>query len=358
MCESTSLPSPETYKSAGGFVWWYLDLRDNNGNGLVLIWAFGLPFLPNYADLARLGKAQTPIERPSLNISIYSNGKLDFYLLQEYSPDECDPTPHKWRFGETRIDFDTDGDSATLLINLSCQVPNASDRLEGRIHFAGPLRQGSSGTPDPAHQWTPIIVAAEGSADLNFGETTYTIKGRGYHDRNAGTAPLHDLDIDKWWWGRLAFPNFDLVFYVLISKSDPAPLFLALKVDRTGKTVLMDEVKIDLTDFQRSLYGLKWPRKIHLRLPELSSIEVRNKYKIEDGPFYQRFMCDAIDINSSVEGYGFVEQIVPDKVDTNWLRPLVKMRVHKTAGPNSMWLPLFTGPKESRFSRLLQGPTK
>ena len=36
------------------------------------------------------------------------------------------------------------------------------------------------------------------------------------------------------------------------------------------------------------------------------------------------------------------------------LRPLVRMRVHRAAGPNSMWLPLFSGDTEGRVRRLLR----
>ena len=35
------------------------------------------------------------------------------------------------------------------------------------------------------------------------------------------------------------------------------------------------------------------------------------------------------------------------------LRPLVRMRVHRAAGPNSMWLPLFSGDADGRLRRLL-----
>ena len=36
-----------------GFAWWYLDVVDAEGTGLVLIWSFGLPFLPD--PVARAG---------------------------------------------------------------------------------------------------------------------------------------------------------------------------------------------------------------------------------------------------------------------------------------------------------------
>ena len=32
--------------SPGGFAWWYVDALDEQGNGIVCIWSWGLPFLP------------------------------------------------------------------------------------------------------------------------------------------------------------------------------------------------------------------------------------------------------------------------------------------------------------------------
>ena len=221
ICRSTSLPSSQTYQSPGGFVWWYLDIRDSNGNGAVLIWAFGLPFLPKYASQSRLGKGPKPIERPSLNVSIYKEGKLDFYLLQEYDPADCDATEHHWRFHNSLILFEQVSERGILKIDLNCTIPNTSETLTGHISFEGPLRKGSFGQSDPTHQWTPIVVTAEGSVDLNCGDSAYRFTGRGYHDRNAGTHPLHELDIDTWWWGRLAFEQREVIFYALFPKSTP-----------------------------------------------------------------------------------------------------------------------------------------
>ena len=72
---------------------------------------------------------------------------------------------------------------------------------------------------------------------------------------------------------------------------------------------------------------------------------------LDNGPFYQRYLlrgrCGAD------EGFGVGENLVPDRVDTDLLRPLVRMRVHRAGGPNSMWLPLFSGDSAGRWSRLL-----
>jgi hypothetical protein len=72
---------------------------------------------------------------------------------------------------------------------------------------------------------------------------------------------------------------------------------------------------------------------------------------LDNGPFYQRYLlrgrCGAD------EAYGVGEHVVPDRVDTDLLRPLVRMRVHQSDGPNSMWLPLFSGDSAGRVRRLL-----
>ena len=46
---------------------------------------------------------------------------------------------------------------------------------------------------------------------------------------------------------------------------------------------------------------------------------------------------------------------IRDRIDLGWQRPLVRMRVQRADGDNSIWLPLFTGPKTGRVQRLLRG---
>ena len=59
----------------GGFAWWYMDAVDVHANGCVLIWSFGLPFLPGRGSSARRGAPRTPRSDPSLNIALYKEGK-------------------------------------------------------------------------------------------------------------------------------------------------------------------------------------------------------------------------------------------------------------------------------------------
>ncbi len=72
---------------------------------------------------------------------------------------------------------------------------------------------------------------------------------------------------------------------------------------------------------------------------------------LDDGPFYLRSSLSLV--VEGRRGFGFSEHVRVDRLDLAIHRPFVNMRVHATQGPNSMWLPLFSGPRAGRFRRLL-----
>ena len=75
----------------------------------MLIWSWGLPFLPGLLDATRHGKAQAAAAWPSLNVAFYRDGKQEYYLLQQFEPTEArwessdDGAEEVWRFGSTVI---------------------------------------------------------------------------------------------------------------------------------------------------------------------------------------------------------------------------------------------------------------
>ncbi len=352
---TTSQLSKEALNSRGGFTWWYLDLIDNEGNGAVIIWSYGLPFLPNYASMSKKGKGLAARLRPSLNISLYRAFQPAFYLLQEYDPSTVVWDGSSWTFGENKFHFCSNPVQSELSLNIKANVPQHSDVLEGTIRLTGKIRTGGEGPHSEEHHWVPILVAAQGEAALRCGDETYNISGRGYHDHNSGTVPLHALDIDRWWWGRIALPDRELIWYSLIPKNETEPIHISLSVDRNGNTATKALQEVKIVKPKRSLYGLSWPTAFEFEAPWGESVRVDTCSKIDDGPFYQRYIIKAqCELG---EGYGFAEQVVPDKVDQDWMRPLVKMRVAATQN-NSFWLPLFCGPTQGRWSRLIQQLTK
>ncbi len=349
---------PALLRAPGGFAWWYVDLVDPRGDGLVLIWSFGLPFLPGYADAARRGVPQLPADRPAVNVVAYSRGVPTVYLLQEYPASEASwpdrsgaQTIGRCRFvrtlreGRCRLDAE-----------LDCPVPGTAERLTGTVRVEGVARA-SGGDPAPGavpHLWTPLTGPAEGDAVLRVGgREVAQVSGRAYHDRNGGRVPLHTLGIGRWMWGRFPLEGREVVYYLLWPRDGGAPECLGLVVYADGRTERVPGLEAEAGPERRSYAGLRWPERIVLRAEGRPWLEVRHRVLADVGPFYLRLLSQGgVPGGETAAGWG--ELCVPDRVDLPLHRPFVRMRVHRVEGPNSPWLPLFTGPRGWRGSRLVR----
>src|SRR6056297_3188598 len=180
--------SPELLSSPGGFLWWYLDLVNEDGDGLVVIWSFGLPFLPGYASSARRGAPQMPRERPSLNVSVYRGGELDFYLLQEFDPEQvqwhADEDGDRWRFGQSKLHSVAEQGSRFVELDLALDVPGVGE-TEVKVEVGGPGCCDADGHDPrrvtkelPFHDWTPLLSACPGVARVKVDGIETSIKGR------------------------------------------------------------------------------------------------------------------------------------------------------------------------------------
>jgi len=361
-------PEAAVLHGPGGFTWFYVDLVDERGDGATVIWSWGLPFLPGYAGAARSGCAQLPIDRPSVNIAVYENGRERFYLLSELPADRChwSADGRSWQMGDSSFAWtDVPGPAGgaptrTLQADLDLALP-AGGRVTGRLLLSGTLRRdpvaqtfpGHVGEPGSSHVWTPMIAASRGCLDLRTPGGPVRVEGRGYHDRNSAALPLQALGIQRWLWGRVALPGRDLIFYRLIpSARNSPPRDLVIEIAGDGSSRVQENAGMRVGGLRRSVWGLQRPTGLTFADPDGRPVQVEVSCLLDNGPFYQRYLlrgrCGAD------AGRGVGENLVPDRVDTDLLRPLVRMRVHRAAGPNSMWLPLFSGDSAGRVRRLLR----
>ena len=327
----------------GGFTWWYCDLVDDNGNGLVVILALGLPFLPDYASKARRGEAPAARTRPSVFVSTMRAGRLGFWALHEVDPDDV-----VWRTDEVRLGA---SGLSVRIHNGEVRVTGAfSGRLPGcdwhaTLDVTGPLRQASEGEPTRAtHEWSILTAVARGSATLRTGTESMRIEGRAYFDRNAGDTSLDGLECASWTWGRLAFPDHERVWY--------------LATDPEGQTHSLDlTVMADgTTRIERGRVRMRGLRFSNWRLPYPSTVELGSDLSVamprpaDDSPFYGRYQVGAQLGNQAARG--FAEVCVPGRIDRAWFRPLLRMTIARDDGRNSVWLPLFGGTTQGRLARL------
>lgn len=347
--------SRDLLEAPGGFAWWYIDLLDDNGDGFVIIWSFGLPFLPGYLGAARAGRPVTAGCRPSLNVALYKRGRPEFYLLQEYDADQVEWRPGFWRFGQTTIEASDRGSSRKLDMHLDCSVPRSNERLCGTIHLSGSI----PGWAEPvridreaSHTWCPMTGPAWCQATFQVGSMApWMVAGWAYHDRNGGHRPLDRLGIDRWTWGRVVGEDKTQIYYVLWPQDSKASTVAwGLDVTADGRVKLYDHLQADLHDETSATFGMPYHRRVVLRQDDGTSwLTSWSEHLLDDGPFYLR---NHIRVEGS-EARGIGEWVDPDRIDQTWQRPFVRMRVHRMQGPNSMWLPLFSGPKDGRWRRLV-----
>lgn len=345
---------PAVFDAPGGFAWWYVDVITPEGDGLVLIWSYGLPFLPGYAASARRGAGERPRARPSVNVAAYRRGREVFYLLQEQVPG-APPEAGVQQIGESRFTGGIQDGRFTLEATLDCPVPGSTERLRGTVTLQGEARRPVPAVDgDPRHIWTPLSAPATARVDLTVGaRPVASFTGRAYHDRNTGLVPLHDLGIRRWMWGRIPAPDRESIFYLLWPHGGGPPRCIGLELGANGETHEVPEVSVLVEGARGAPWGLRLPRRLCLRSAGAHWLDLENTAVPERGPFYARFQTRAA-LGSGETALGWGELCEPDRVDQPWFRPLVRMRVQRATGRDSLWLPLFNGAREDRWRRLVR----
>jgi hypothetical protein len=320
-----------------GFSWQYLDLVDPAGDGLVLIWAHALPFVPGTVAAERDGRPLDPAASPSLCVAVYQGGRCTFYALQALDPRDVR--------GDTWAGSRFSGVPGAMHIELDLEVPGG-ERLTGCIHTEGSPVQlaGRGGSP---HRWAPLAIGS-GRAELRCGALRVDLDGRAYHDTNSSTAGLTSLGIRRWIWGRVPHPHGESVHYLLESNDPLEPTqHHLLDIDRSGR-VEARRVPATWGPDRRGAWGLSAPRELRV-----DGRRVEHVRALEDGPFYQRWQLRAED-PSGVMRAGVGEVVDVTRMDRAPFGPLVGMAVHRPSGSSSPFVPLFCGPSRGRFVRLLR----
>lgn len=347
--EAHTPADPGALERPGGFAWWYLDLVDAQGDGLVLILAWGLPFLPGLARDARRAQPRLPRARPAVSFALYEGGRCSCYLLQEAAPDAASTDlVGEFTVGGARLRVQPEGEGLRVEASLDLPIPGSAGRLRGAVRAAGPaLRGGRLGPPYAGHRWAPRLASAAGEAILDVAGRPVTIRGQLYHDRNEADAPLHAHGIADWWWGRLALADRSLIWYRLRHDDGHVEEHL-LDVDPSG--LARDGAAPAALGPPRrwAWFGPRCPAALTLTDADGGAHPLVVEAPIDDSPFYQRLRL------RGPGAWGWAERVIPAAVDPDWMRPLIHMRVQQLAGPNSLWLPLFAGPVETRLRRLLR----
>jgi hypothetical protein len=324
-----------------GFRWWYVDLCTGPGEGVVLIWARGLPFVPDHPGRA---------SELAIALSAYRDGREHFYALDTSEASVASETADTLTIGRSRFSV-TGGEGRTRVVaDLDLSI-EGSGRVAGRIEVEGPTAVVPDLGVGPL-AWAPVVLKGAGRVDLGWRGGSVRGEGRAYVDGNASSEPLETLGIDDWRWGRLAFPRQELVWFRLERERGLPGTSIVLTADDRGQATLHRGATVDHRDGSIGLYGLRRSSSLRLAAPSLGEVAIHFRHRVDDGPFYQRYLVEARGADGAT-GLGVAERIAVPRLSAAWHRPLVEMRIQRGSAPRSMWLPLFSGARDGRVGRLL-----
>ena len=351
------------------FSWWYIDVLNDQGDGCVCIFSQGLPFLPS---------SSTPkSERYAVNVVIYKEGKEAFYLLQEFPKSEVhfertESHPlsiirkEKWSIGGHTFHRHIKDGIVHSVVELCSSASEVSTQLgsahsvKGKIQVSGPLLSSleTVGRTDSPHQWIPMTTQCTADVSLAIEHQSMSFTGPAYHDSNVSMQALEDLSIDHWWWARASFKDETWVVYLVdgtrstISMTQLSkPVWMVASISSRGEWKQHFVRSVNVHTKKQSLYGLSIPVSWEVILESGLRLEIDKIAGLDDSPFYQRVQIQMTCGEST--GLGFMEHVVPTKLNIPWQQPFIRMKTHFQNTPGSFFSPLFTGPSNTRWSRQL-----
>jgi hypothetical protein len=304
-----------------------------------------------------------------LNVAIYRKGRLvDYYLLSyeksgasyDRFHDE-DKTVESFRFGESTIRLNRTEDTCQVEAELRLPVPGSNGGvLTGHFRGGGPVpvyAEPREVKPkigqDEKHRWAMICPGMSLTANWQWPDgESLDMSGSAYLDRNDSLVGIDQLGIKDWFWGRTHIGEKTFVWYLLeADDSSDSVASYGFEIGSDGTVVAVD-ITAETTASEQATFGMQRATRTTLKSNGTLWLELAETSVIDDGPFYLRTQMRATAPDGQ-NGLAITESVKPSRVDLRRHRFLVQMRVLYQGRRSSMWLPLFCGPRDSRWRRLM-----
>ncbi len=327
---------PDFEQAPGGYEWWYFDGMDSQSNiSYVIIFYRNNPFSPRY--IKNLQSFEKPKRIfPAISISVYEGDEPIYYSFLEYGPGDF-----KWKESEESIQLCIGDDYVKYVLGEPDKIKfelNINQKLDSGFELILNLKgEGRLSAPDllnnqqdENHLWNLISPKHKVNGSLVISSKknktgSWSFSGTGYHDHNRGDEPMKN-NFRDWYWGRFHFEGFTLVYY-LMQKHDQKQ-FEGWLIDDQNGSLEQAFSDANLNEFGKSIFGLHSALNIELESSQVI-VNIDNVRKIDNGPFYQRFLGNSI-INyngQAVGAQGISEYIYPNNIYKKLFWPLVNMRL-------------------------------
>jgi len=294
----------------GAYEWWYVDALSPDGEwGVVVILFRGMPMSPAYLDDIDLGKG-APLDHCGYAVSVYHRTKRVAFAFREIPASDLHVPDHVFDVDTTLVDVPT-----SIRVRVEIQGTALTD----------------SGSSTSDHGWVLVAPRVKARVELALAENGITMaaaswKGLAYRDHNFGPRPLH-ADFKDWLWGRVHAE--DRTFVYLATPQAATPFQFCGEI-REGATELLPwtDLRIETDHHRPTIMGLVAPRRVTVVGTDPNGHQARlicqNRYVVEDGPFYQRYLSEW-SLDGIPVGRGTSEYMNAARLGDRWIRPFLRL---------------------------------
>lgn len=318
---SPSLGPVECAAARGGYAWWYVEAHDtDNRYGLTLILFAGSVFSPFYAERLRLGEPARGHEHPAVNLAFYERSPgasrpatQRLWAMNEYRPSALSMGERRIAIGDSFIEYADDGsarielhEDTTRFFGDPGQRVDATLRITAQNPTEPPLLLGENASRE-AHFWQPLVVAGDAEVELSYGERRIRFSGRAYADRNFGSGRLENT-FTRWSWAHGIAESPDTRRALLLYRAERRDCGV------TGLRVAYHDVRQPRdvrSDTRSSSSAPSLRQRGFLWLPVPTRVTVDDVRcereldgRLEDAPFYARYLARLRDTSGSYLGVG------------------------------------------------------
>lgn len=323
---------------SGSYEWIYFDLiSEKNDYILVVILYNGFPFYYQYIknhfehQEKQIANPLTSIDYPAISFCLYKGNKKIANLHYIFRKDIL-------KTNNNIISYE----NYAILTKNSEKLYNLHFNLEypyRKINLNADLRISANnvseveyiiGKTSEKHFWKQNFIKYSGSANISLYKENnlkekISFDGIGYNDQNWGLRPL-PADVTNWYWGRFIKENYIFVYLIIEYNSENKFRYYGLF---DGNKYIKQSFNFDYKKKEsKNYFLLKYNESLKIKDNNFTAENI-NKIKLDNGPFYIRFLSE-FRINSGniiLEGTGISEFIRPPRLIKPLLKPFINLKI-------------------------------
>jgi carotenoid 1,2-hydratase len=337
----------ECAKARGGYAWWYVEAHDtvDKRYGLTLILFAGSVFSPFYAERLRRGEPAIGLEHPAVNLALYerTGGTLfphtqRLWAMNEYPPSALQLDERRIAIDRSFIEYGPDGsarielhEETTYFFGDPGPPLDATLRVSAPRLPDPPLELGKSAAGE-AHYWQPLVAVGDAEVELVSGPLKLRFSGLAYCDRNFGSGRLEDA-FTRWSWAHGVDESTKearralLLYHAQRRDGGVTGLTVSYRRPDAPPEVLRDGVATRVQAPSLLQRGFLWlPVPTRVSVAE-AVCERQRGGRLEDAPFYARYLARLADRDGSYLGVG--EYLDLDRFRSRAVQELLTFKTHK-----------------------------